>query len=65
MTDTRESGELMYVQCMYCREWMGVKPGKIGDISHSVCPECSEKLLAPGRAGRAADLPKRDAQEQK
>lgn len=35
-----ESAELMYVRCSVCGEWLDAKPGKMGRISHGLCPVC-------------------------
>ncbi len=41
-----DSGELMYVRCALCGEWMDVKPGKLNWVSHGLCPPCHEKEMA-------------------
>ena len=41
-----ESGELMYVRCSLCGEWMDVKPGRLNWISHGLCPPCHIKEMA-------------------
>lgn len=50
--------ELMYVKCSLCGCWMGVKPGRVNVISHSLCAACYEdemaKLKAEGPAQKAA-----------
>jgi hypothetical protein len=35
-----ESAELMVVRCSICGEWLDAKPGKVGRISHGLCPAC-------------------------
>jgi len=35
-----EAGELMYVRCARCGQWLDVKPGRINAVSHGLCPEC-------------------------
>lgn len=32
--------ELMYVVCCACREFLDVKPGPMGQITHGYCPDC-------------------------
>jgi len=38
--------ELMYVVCCKCREFIDVKPGKLGKISHGLCNKCYHEELA-------------------
>lgn len=45
-TSDEESGELMYVRCSLCGEWMDVKPGRLNWISHGLCPPCHIKEMA-------------------
>jgi ssDNA-binding Zn-finger/Zn-ribbon topoisomerase 1 len=57
VTDRKEGGELMYVRCAYCREWLDVKPGRINEVTHTVCPKCMKKVMGrrlrrPGRGSR-------------
>jgi hypothetical protein len=35
--------ELMYVVCATCKAWYDVKPGRINQISHGLCPKCYEE----------------------
>ena len=49
MTIRKDSAELMYVQCASCREWLDVKPGKMNEISHTICPKCMKVLFAARR----------------
>ncbi|MFO7535683.1 MAG: hypothetical protein R6X19_08390 [Kiritimatiellia bacterium] len=35
-----DTGELMYVRCSLCGEWMDVKPGKMNWVSHGLCSRC-------------------------
>jgi len=56
MKPTGDSGELMYVKCSYCGEWLDVKPGGMNLISHSICPKCFHELTgklppAPHKTG--------------
>ncbi len=44
-SEPEESGELMYVRCSVCGEWLGVKPGGLHLISHGLCPACQEREL--------------------
>ncbi len=41
-----DSGELMYVRCSLCGEWMDVKPGRLNWVSHGLCVECHIKEMA-------------------
>jgi hypothetical protein len=41
-----DSGELMYVRCSLCGEWMDVKPGRLNWVSHGLCPTCHDKEMA-------------------
>jgi hypothetical protein len=41
-----DTGELMYVRCSLCGEWMDVKPGKLNWVSHGLCPPCHIKEMA-------------------
>lgn len=56
MTESKkDTGELMYVQCSYCREWLDVKPGQMNEITHSICPVCMKKIIAdPKKASQIA-----------
>ena len=36
---------LMAVQCCKCRDFIDSKPGPLGGISHSLCPECFEQEM--------------------
>jgi hypothetical protein len=40
-----DNGELMYVRCALCGEWMDVKPGKLNWVSHGLCPSCHAKEM--------------------
>ena len=53
MATKKESAELMYVQCAYCREWIDVKPGKMNEITHTICPACVKKLMLGRRKKKA------------
>lgn len=44
MPDKEDSGELMYVKCSYCGVWLDVQPGRMNQISHSICPACFRAL---------------------
>lgn len=46
MPNDKDSGELMYIRCAYCRAWVDVKPGKMTDVTHTICAECARKVLA-------------------
>jgi len=39
-----EEVELMYVACAACKEILDTKLGPIGEISHTICEPCVEKL---------------------
>jgi hypothetical protein len=41
-----DRGELMYVRCCLCGEWLDVKPGKLNWVSHGLCPPCLAKEMA-------------------
>ncbi len=41
-----DNGELMYVRCSLCGEWLDSKPGRVNWISHGVCPVCYVKEVA-------------------
>jgi len=47
--------ELMYVKCSLCGCWMGVKPGRVNVISHSLCEGCYEQEMAKLRQEGAAN----------
>ena len=40
-----DSGELMYVRCAQCGQWMDVKPGAMNKVSHSLCASCLDTAL--------------------
>jgi hypothetical protein len=48
----RNSAELMYVQCASCREWLDVKPGRMNEITHTICPKCMKSMLATRKKTR-------------
>lgn len=41
-----DTGELMYVRCSLCGEWMDSKPGRLNWVSHGLCPVCHDKEMA-------------------
>lgn len=41
-----DTGELMYVRCSLCGEWLDVKPGRLNFVSHGLCPECHAKEMS-------------------
>jgi hypothetical protein len=41
-----DSGELMYVRCSLCGEWMDVKPGRLNWVSHGLCAICHDQEMA-------------------
>jgi hypothetical protein len=45
MPDSHDNAELMYVKCSYCGQWLDVKPGKMNQISHAICPDCFKKEM--------------------
>ena len=61
MTDRQESNELMYIRCAYCGEWIDVKPGKMNEITHTICPACQERVTSQHaqKRGPARPPPKR------
>ena len=65
MTEHDESGELMYIRCAYCREWIGVKPGNMGDVSHTVCDKCMAKLVDENGKSRLAPHPDGESPDKK
>lgn len=37
--------EAMKRQCAWCKKDMGTAPGKEGETTHGICPECKEKMM--------------------
>ena len=35
----------LYIQCSYCREFIGVKESNRAGISHGICPSCFKKVM--------------------
>lgn len=56
MTKSQPTVDMMYVQCAYCREWIDVKPGKVGSVSHTVCPKCLKKIKRGQKHPAASSL---------
>ena len=45
-TARKDIGELMYVRCAGCGEWLDVKPGNMNMISHGFCQKCFDEQIA-------------------
>ena len=43
--ESSHAGQLMYVRCAACGDWLDVKPGHMNQISHSLCPACFQKEM--------------------
>lgn len=39
------NGEYMYVRCAWCGTWMDIKPGKMNEITHSICDSCFKENM--------------------
>ena len=45
MAATETPAGLMYVQCCFCREFIGSKPGPLASVSHGVCEKCLKREM--------------------
>ena len=48
MKRKNKMNDIIYIVCAWCKKDMGTKSANgssVGKTSHSICPECSEKLM--------------------